>query len=47
MSTATINQAPVSFTEGAKAEIKKLIDQQEIGPDFALRVGVEGGAAPG
>ncbi len=47
MSTTTINQAPVSFTEGAKIEIKKLIEQQEIGPDFALRVGVEGGGCAG
>lgn len=48
MSTATINQtAPVSFTEGAKAEINKLMQQQEIGEDFALRVGVEGGGCAG
>ena len=39
--------APVSFTEGAVSELKKLIDQQEIGPDFGLRVGVEGGGCSG
>ena len=39
--------APVSFTEGAVAELKKLIDQQEIGSDFGLRVGVEGGGCSG
>jgi iron-sulfur cluster assembly protein len=38
---------PVSFTEGAVKELKKLMDQQEIGPDFALRVGVEGGGCSG
>ena len=47
MSTTTLNAAPVSFTEGAMAEIKKLIDQQEIGADFGLRVGVEGGGCAG
>ncbi len=39
--------APVSFTEGAVAELKKLIDQQEISADFGLRVGVEGGGCSG
>lgn len=39
--------APVSFTEGAVAELNKLIDQQEISPDFGLRVGVEGGGCSG
>ncbi len=38
---------PVSFSEGAVKELKKLMDQQEIGPDFALRVGVEGGGCSG
>lgn len=48
MSTATLNAtAPVSFTDGARAEIKKLIEQQEIGEGFALRVGVEGGGCAG
>ncbi|MBE7176126.1 MAG: iron-sulfur cluster assembly accessory protein [Mucilaginibacter polytrichastri] len=39
--------APISFTEGAIGELKKLMDQQEIGPDFGLRVGVEGGGCSG
>ncbi|MEY3677963.1 MAG: hypothetical protein RI924_104 [Bacteroidota bacterium] len=47
MSTAVMNQAPVSLTDGAKAEIKKLMDQQEMGEGFALRVGVEGGGCAG
>jgi iron-sulfur cluster assembly protein len=47
MSTTTAIEAPLSFTEGAKAEVKKLIEQQEIGPDFGLRVGVEGGGCAG
>ncbi|TDS15911.1 HesB/IscA family protein [Sphingobacterium paludis] len=46
MTTATAT-APVSLTQGAVNELKKLIDQQEIGPDFGLRVGVEGGGCSG
>lgn len=46
MSTETTT-APVTLTEGATKELKKLIDQQEIGADFGLRVGVEGGGCSG
>lgn len=42
-----ITSAPVTLTEGAVAELKKLIDQQELGPDFGLRLGVEGGGCSG
>jgi len=47
MSITTTIEAPLSFTEGAKAEVKKLIEQQEIAADFGLRVGVEGGGCSG
>ena len=47
MSTTTTIEAPLSFTEGAKIELKKLIEQQEIATDFGLRVGVEGGGCAG
>lgn len=43
--TSTIS--PVSFTEGAVRELNKLKDQQEIGEDFGLRIGVEGGGCSG
>ena len=46
MSTAVEN-APVSFTEGAVKELYKLKDQQEISDDSGLRVGVEGGGCSG
>ena len=46
MSTA-VETAPVSLTEGAVKEVKKLMDQQELGPDFGLRLGVEGGGCSG
>ena len=48
MSTdSTLAAAPITLTVGAVKELKKLIDQQEIGPDFGLRVGVEGGGCSG
>jgi iron-sulfur cluster assembly protein len=39
--------APVSLTDGAKKEIIKLIQQQELGNDYGLRLGVEGGGCAG
>jgi iron-sulfur cluster assembly protein len=48
MSTTTETTfAPVTFTEDAAKELKKLRDQQEIGENFGLRVGVEGGGCSG
>lgn len=46
MSTA-VETAPVTFTEGAVKELKKLKDQQELNDEFGLRVGVEGGGCSG
>ena len=39
--------APVTLTEGAKQEVKKLMSQQELGEEFGLRLGVEGGGCAG
>ena len=48
MSTENISiTAPVTLTTGAITELKKLIDQQELGPEFGLRLGVEGGGCSG
>ncbi|MGJ1431762.1 HesB/IscA family protein [Sphingobacterium spiritivorum] len=48
MSTENIvDKAPLTLTEGAVKELKKLRDQQEISEDFGLRVGVEGGGCSG
>ena len=48
MSTAVETEAaPVTFTEGAVKELLKLKDQQELGEEFGLRVGVEGGGCSG
>ena len=41
------SMVPVSLTEGAKKELKKLKDQQELGDEFGVRVGVEGGGCAG
>lgn len=48
MSTENISTiAPVTLTSGAVAEIKKLIDQQELTEAYGLRLGVEGGGCSG
>lgn len=48
MSTATQSpSAPLTLTQGAIEELRKLRDQQEISEDFGLRVGVEGGGCAG
>lgn len=39
--------APVTLTDGAIKELKKLKEQQEISDQFGLRVGVEGGGCAG
>lgn len=47
MSTELLTNAPVTLTEGAVKELRKLKDQQEMGDDFGLRIGVEGGGCAG
>lgn len=48
MSTENITStAPVTLTAGAVAELKKLIDQQELTEEYGLRLGVEGGGCSG
>ncbi len=47
MSAAVETAAPVTLTEGAKKEVKKLMSQQELGKEFGLRLGVEGGGCSG
>jgi len=47
MGNETSTIAPVTFTTGAIKELLKLKDQQEIGDDFGLRIGVEGGGCAG
>jgi len=47
MSTLIATAAPLTLTEGALKELKKLRDQQELSDTFGLRVGVEGGGCAG
>jgi len=47
MIVETKNNAPVTLTDGAKKELIKLMSQQELGEDFGLRLGVEGGGCSG
>ncbi|MDA9555292.1 iron-sulfur cluster assembly accessory protein [Pelobium sp.] len=47
MSATVETAAPVSLTEGAIKEVKKLMSQQELGEEFGLRLGVEGGGCAG
>ena len=47
MSVETKAASPVTLTEGAKKEIVKLMSQQELGEEFGLRLGVEGGGCSG
>ncbi|WP_374165616.1 HesB/IscA family protein [Arcticibacter sp. MXS-1] len=44
---STTSMPPVSLTVGAKKELLKLKEQQELGEDFGLRIGVEGGGCAG
>lgn len=43
----TVTTAPVTFTENAVKELKKLMDQQELSADTGVRVGVKGGGCSG
>lgn len=43
----TTIQAPVSFTEGAIAELKRLMSEPGFDASNALRVGVKGGGCSG
>ena len=42
-----VMQLPVSFTESASKEIKRLLASESIPADHALRVGVKGGGCSG
>lgn len=47
MSMETTSLIPVSLTEGAAKELRKLKQQQELNDAFGLRIGVEGGGCSG
>lgn len=43
----TINSAPVTFTEGATNEVKRLMAQSGFDQEKLLRIGVKGGGCSG
>jgi iron-sulfur cluster assembly accessory protein len=43
----TVLQAPVSFTEGAVMELKRLLNEPDMEPTKKLRIGVKGGGCSG
>ncbi len=45
--TKVVNNAPISFTEGAKTELVRLIQTLNIGEGQGLRIGVKGGGCAG
>src|ERR1051325_5522274 len=46
-SVTTAKQSPVSLTEGALNELKRLMTENNVPSDQALRVGVKGGGCAG
>lgn len=43
----TVTQSPVVFTQGAKEELKRLMDAPDFDQSLQLRVGVKGGGCSG
>ncbi len=43
----TTNEAPISFTDGAKEELNRLMETLNIGEKQGLRIGVKGGGCAG
>lgn len=43
----TTTTAPVTFTEGALKELNRLLTEKELGKEYGLRIGVEGGGCAG
>ena len=42
-----LKSSPVNITEGALAELKKMLNEQNVSSDHGLRVGVKGGGCAG
>ena len=47
METPVTQTAPLTFSERAVEEIKAIRQQQQLGEDYFLRVGVQGGGCSG
>ncbi len=44
---STTNILPISLTEGALKELRRIREEQELNENYALRVGVKGGGCSG
>lgn len=45
--TATTTQQPITITESAACELRKIMENQQIPAEYGLRVGVKGGGCSG
>jgi len=45
--TATTTQQPITITESAARELRKIMENQQIPAEYGLRVGVKGGGCSG
>ena len=47
MSTETTTMQPLSLTDGAVTQLKRIMEEQNVPADHGLRVGVKGGGCSG
>lgn len=47
MSTTEIKADPISLTEGALKQLKRIMEEQNVPDEYGLRVGVKGGGCSG
>lgn len=47
MSTETTTMQPLSLTDGAVQQLKRIMEEQNVPADHGLRVGVKGGGCSG
>jgi len=45
--TETLTKSPVILTEGALTQLKRIMNEQKVGEDYGLRIGVKGGGCSG
>lgn len=45
--SATVTMAPISLTEGAITQLKRIFEEQSVPSTYGLRVGVKGGGCSG
>lgn len=45
--TNSISIPPVKITEGALVQLSRIMEEQKVGEDYGLRIGVKGGGCSG